>query len=183
MKDLLFACSAVVLFAVVCYGGDTMLVKGDNAPLFELKSAEGTLVKLADFKGKKFVVLIFYPGDETPRCTKQLCEIRDDYTSFEKQGAVVFGVNPASEKSHAKFIKKNNFQFPLLVDEKGAVAALYGARGAMLNKRTVYVIGKNGKIIFAERGKPPVADILAAIPNGGVEKPAPAIDLKKETKE
>jgi thioredoxin-dependent peroxiredoxin len=167
-SGILFCIAA--LSAVFAYGGDAMLEIGASAPEFKLKTAEGTVVTLGEFKEKKFVVLVFYPGDETPVCTKQLCELRDDYSSFKSCDAVIFGVNPGSEKSHTKFIKKNGFQFPLLVDVKSAVAAQYGAKGAIMNKRTVYVVGKDGKIIFAERGKPPVADILAAIPCNGADK-------------
>ena len=164
-RGINFLCTAMLFLSTsLVYGGDTMLAKGTEAPLFELKTAEGKLVKLEKFRGLKYVVLVFYPGDETPVCTKQLCELRDDYSSFEKCDAVVFGMNPGSAKSHTKFSEKHQFQFPLLVDEKGAVAARYGAKGTLMNKRTVYVVDKEGKIVFAERGKPPVADILAAIP-------------------
>jgi len=168
-SGILFCIAA--LFAVLAYGGDAMLEIGASAPEFKLKTAEGTVVTLGEFKDKKFVVLVFYPGDETPGCTKQLCELRDDYSSFEKCGAAVFGVNPGSEESHTRFIQKHGFQFTLLVDEKSAVAAKYGAKGAIMNKRTVYVVDKKGKIVFAERGKPAVADILAAIPCSGTDKP------------
>ena len=154
----------VGILSLTVYGGGGMLTKGAVAPQFELMGADGITVKLSDFKGKKYVVLVFYPGDETPVCTQQLCEIRDDYTLFEKKGAVVFGVNPASDASHGKFSEKHGFQFPLLVDEKKKVAARYGAKGALMNKRTVYVIDKEGLIVFAQRGKPPVQEILAAIP-------------------
>ncbi|NLE01373.1 MAG: peroxiredoxin [Fibrobacter sp.] len=141
-----------------------MLALGAEAPVFSLHSQDHTEVNIADFKGKNSVVLIFYPGDETPVCTQQLCEIRDDYSSFQEKNAVVFGVNPGSQKSHQKFTEKHNFQFPLLVDEKGEVARKYGTKGALMNKRTVYVISKEGKIVYAKRGKPPVSEILAAIP-------------------
>jgi peroxiredoxin Q/BCP len=173
----------VFMAAAMSFGGDTMLVKGAEAPPFELKSGEGAVVKLSDYRGKSYVVLVFYPGDETPVCTKQLCEIRDDYTSFEKRGAVVFGINPASDASHKKFAGKHKFQFPLLIDDKNAVAAAYGAKGAIMNKRTVYVIDKAGKVLYARRGKPPVAEILAAIPGQQSDSAAaPPADLKLELK-
>ncbi|MBN1758782.1 MAG: peroxiredoxin [Chitinispirillaceae bacterium] len=168
-RAMMFFCTTVV-FATLGYGGDTMLTKGTEAPSFKLATAEGKPVKLDDFRDKKFVVLVFYPGDETPVCTQQLCELRDDYSSFEKCDAVVFGINPGSAKSHTKFSDKHQFQFPLLVDPKGSVAALYGAKGAIMNKRMVYIVDKSGKVIFAERGKPPVADILAAIPCGSEDR-------------
>ena len=182
MKNLTIAFNVVVMAAAMGFGGDTMLVKGTEGPPFELKSAEGSVIKLSDYRGKNYVVLIFYPGDETPVCTKQLCEIRDDYTSFEKRGAVVFGINPASEASHNKFAGKHNFQFQLLIDEKSAVAAAYGAKGTIMNKRTVYVIDKAGKIVYAKRGKPPVSEILAAIPSPEGDTTAAPVDLKLELK-
>lgn len=164
IKTMLFLAG----FTTICLGGEDMLKVGTDAPDFSLKSQNGSTVSLSEFKGKSSVVLIFYPGDQTPVCTKQLCEIRDDYSSFQKKGAVVFGVNPGSEKSHQKFVEKNNFQFPLLVDENGVVAKSYEAKGALMNQRTVYVIGPDGKIIYSKRGKPPVSEILASIPQ---EKP------------
>jgi peroxiredoxin Q/BCP len=141
-----------------------MLAIGSVAPEFSLVGQDNDTVSLSSYKDKNYVVLIFYPGDETPVCTQQLCEIRDDYSQFEQRGAVVFGVNPGSEKSHQKFVQKHSFQFKLLIDTKGAVAKLYSAKGALMNQRTVYVIDKEGKIVFAQRGKPPVANILSSIP-------------------
>lgn len=175
MIRIVLAYLLAVSCIIPCFGGDTMLTVGTSAPPFELKSTDGTVYKLGDYLEKRFVVLIFYPGDETPGCTKQLCEIRDDYASFEKRGAVVFGVNPASGASHEKFTDKHKFQFQLLIDEKSAVAAAYGAKAPVMNKRTVYVIDRAGKVIFAQRGKPPVAEILAAIPEPA---DAPKLDLK-----
>jgi peroxiredoxin Q/BCP len=146
------------------FGGDTMLKIGDNAPEFSLLTQDNQKVGLSDFKGKNYVVLVFYPGDETPVCTKQLCEIRDDYSAFEKRDAVVLGINPGTEKSHKKFADKHQFQFPLLIDNKSVIADLYKAKGLVMNSRTVYVVNKEGKISFAQRGKPPVSEILASIP-------------------
>lgn len=158
----------------ICWGKTSMLTIGDTAPAFSIFDQNGALFNLSDFKDKKFVVLIFYPGDETPVCTQQLCAIRDNYDDFAKHDAVVFGVNPASDKSHQKFIKKNNLPFPLLIDVKSKVASEYQAKGALMNIRTVYVIDKNGKIVFAKRGKPSVAEIINSITGGTNE-----FDIKK----
>jgi peroxiredoxin Q/BCP len=138
---------------------------GDTAYLFSLKDENGATHNMENFKGNKHIVLIFYPGDETPVCTKQLCEIRDEYAAFTSSNAVVFGVNPASDKSHKKFTDKNKFQFPLLIDQDATVAEAYGVKGALMNKRFVFVIGPDGKIVFAKKGKPPVAEILQSINN------------------
>ncbi len=165
--------SFLMIVSLIVYaqaqGGDSMLAVGSVAPDFSLKSQSGQTVSLSSFRGKSHVVLIFYPGNETPVCTQQLCEIRDDYSKFEGKGAVVFGINPANQKSHQKFSQKHEFQFPLLIDSKGEVASAYASKGALMTKRTVYVIDLEGKIIFAQRGKPPVADILAAIPQTAEE--------------
>jgi len=139
-----------------------MLAVGDAAPGFSLKDEGGVVYNLENYKDKNFVVLIFYPGDQTPVCTAQLCAIRDEYAVFSDNGAVVFGINPASGKSHKKFSEKNKFQFPLLIDEKKKVADFYKAGGRMMNQRTVYVIGKDGRIVFAKRGKPEVAEIIGS---------------------
>lgn len=156
----------VAMSATICLGGsDNMLDTGTEAPDFALFAQDGSKVSLSEYKGKNSVVLIFYPGDQTPVCTKQLCEIRDDYSQFQKKGAVVFGINPGSEKSHQKFAIKNNFQFQLLIDEKGSVAEKYKAKGKLMNQRTVYVIDIDGKVIYAKRGKPPVSEILESLPD------------------
>jgi peroxiredoxin Q/BCP len=127
-----------------------------------MEASNGDTVRLSDFAGKNHVVLIFYPGDETPGCTKQLCAVRDDYSLFEEKNAKVFGVNPADRKSHLKFVDRYNFQFPLLIDKGGTVAKKYGCGGVMI-KRTVYVIDPEGKIVYARQGLPDNEEILAAI--------------------
>lgn len=145
--------------------GGTMLVTGTQAPDFSLQSDKGDIFKLSDYRGKKFVVLVFYPGDQTPGCTHQLCAIRDDYSKFQGKGAVVFGINPADKESHRRFVEKQHYQFPLLVDTDKKVAAQYGTNGLMI-QRTVYVIDKEGKIVYAKRGMPPDSEILASISGG-----------------
>jgi peroxiredoxin Q/BCP len=142
----------------------SLLEVGSAAPDFTLPSHNGETISLSSFIDRQAVVLIFYPGDQTPVCTQQLCEIRDDYSQFQSNGAVVFGVNPGDVKSHENFAGKHSFQFPLLIDQKAAVTKLYGSKGGMVTKRTVYVIDKHGTIVYAQRGKPPVSDILAHIP-------------------
>jgi peroxiredoxin Q/BCP len=158
-----FCAFFMALFAAHAYGGNDLLPVGSAAPLFSLASSNDDTVKLIDFREKKNVVLVFYPGDRTPGCTKQLCALRDGYSEFDKKDAMIFGVNPADRQSHKKFIEKQHYQFPLLVDEGKAVAKLYGTSGLFI-KRTVYVIDKKGVIVFAKRGMPSDAEILAGIP-------------------
>jgi len=154
--------AGVLIAGTQTSGEDTMLATGTTAPDFSLISDKGDTVKLSDYQGKNHVVLIFYPGDQTPGCTKQLCSIRDDYAQFKEKGALVFGINPADKDSHRLFAQKQGYQFPLLVDQGQKVAAVYGTKGMMV-KRTVFVVDLQGKIIYAKRGMPPDSEILAAI--------------------
>ena len=139
-----------------------LLSLGSPAPDFTLNDDTGARVKLSEWLAKGPVVLVFYPMDETPGCTKQLCEIRDHWSEFQQKGVAVFGVNPGSAASHAKFRKNQSYPFPLLVDEGKKVAAAYGASG-IVPRRTVYGIAQDGRIAFAERGKPVPAKVLAAL--------------------
>ena len=158
---IIFLVTVHILFA----GGPTMPLKiGDPAPAFALQSSNGDTVLLSDFAGKNYVVLVFYPGDQTPGCTKQLCAVRDDYSKFTAKNAVVFGVNPADIESHKKFIAKKRYQFPLLVDKDRETAKAYECAGALFIARTVFVIAPDGRIVYMKRGMPPDSEILAAIP-------------------
>jgi thioredoxin-dependent peroxiredoxin len=161
---LILFCAAIIIIKLntLSVGEEKMLSIGSVAPDFSLVTEKGDTVHLADFKGKKNVVLIFYPGDQTPGCTKQLCAIRDDFSQFEAKNAVVYGVNPAGKESHQKFIDKQHYQFSLLIDKDKKVAQLYGAKGLMV-KRTVVVIDKEGTIAYYKQGMPPNSEILAAI--------------------
>jgi peroxiredoxin Q/BCP len=132
---------------------------GSPAPDFSLPDDAGRTVTLSALRGKS-VVLVFYPGDDTPGCTKQLCEFRDEWQAAKAGGVKVFGVNPQSTESHLKFRGKFHLPFPLLVDRGRKVAALYHANGLIV-KRTVYLIGPDGVIRFARRGKPAPAEVLA----------------------
>jgi peroxiredoxin Q/BCP len=107
-------------------------------------------------------VLIFYPGDETPVCRKQLCEVRDSTELLRANNAVAFGINPQSGSSHKRFHGKQSFNFPLLVDSDGSVCEAYRTRGLM-TVRTVYGIDSEGIVRFARRGKPALEDVLAAL--------------------
>lgn len=135
---------------------------GSAAPPFILPDEEGSVFVL-NLNRNKFVVLVFYPGDDTSICTEQLCEFRDQWEPLRAKGAYVVGINPAGADSHKSFRKKHAFPYPLLVDNAKRVAKLYNCDGPAV-KRTVYVIGRDGKILYSKRGKPPIADILAAIP-------------------
>lgn len=143
----------------------SLILPGEMAPDFTAVTHEGAAVHLADLRGKQRVVLVFYPGDDTPVCTQQLCELRDDWSALQSADTVIFGVNPANEAKHARFAAKYRLPFPLLADVGSRIAAAYGCSAlfGLLVRRTVYVIDKRGRVIFAQRGKPAVAAIRAAL--------------------
>lgn len=140
---------------------------GDKAPDFTLKDQEGSTVSLAAFRGTQPVLLIFYPGDDTLGCTKQLCAIRDDWSAFTKRNVAVFGVNHAGSASHTKFVEKYGLTAPLLIDTDMKVSAQYGATkkffGKDFIKRSVVLVDKDGVIRYLKRGLPPDSEILEAI--------------------
>jgi peroxiredoxin Q/BCP len=136
------------------------LPSGSAAPDFSLPDDQGHLVKLSALRGHN-VVLVFYPGDDTPGCTKQLCEFRDSWSEAEGRNVKVFGVNPQSARKHEQFRGKFHFPFPLLVDEGQKVGTIYHTNGLIV-KRTVYLIGPDGKIRFSRRGMPAPAEVLAS---------------------
>lgn len=128
--------------------------EGTKAPEFTLASGEGQEVSLKDYKGKNRVVLYFYPKDDTPGCTVEACEFRDNIKKIEKSDAVVLGVSPDDTKSHDKFIGKFKLPFVLLSDTEKKVCEAYGVwvKKSMYGKeymgvaRTTFIIGKDGKI-------------------------------------
>lgn len=136
------------------------LPAGTVAPDFTLPDQDGRLVTLSQLRGKN-VVLVFYPRDETPVCRAQLCELRDRSGLLQSKDALVFGINPQDAASHQDFHNRQQLNFPLLVDRGGKVCEAYHTRGFM-TKRTVYLIGKDGRIRYARRGKPQPEEVLAA---------------------
>ena len=141
-----------------------MLKAGETAPEFTLQDENGEAVRLADFRGRP-VVLVFYPGDGTYLCRKQLCEIRDSFGDLRSAGAVVFGINPFSAESHKRFTAQDGFPFRLLVDKGSSVARQYkcviGWGAISMVRRCVYVVGREGRIAWAQSGKPSPSEILA----------------------
>ena len=126
---------------------------GDPAPDFTSNDQDGQPISLHDFKGKK-LVLYFYPKDDTPGCTAQACDLRDNYERMLAQGYAVVGVSVDDEKSHQKFINKFDLPFPLLADTDHSVVEAYGVWGEKKNYgrtymgtiRTTFVIDEDGKI-------------------------------------
>lgn len=146
---------------------------GIPAPDFELLDDTNTLRKLSDFRGKN-VVLYFYPEDDTSGCTKEACNFRDDYSSYEKAGVTILGVSPDSVESHVKFKKKYHLPFSLLVDEGHKICDVYGVWGPkkFLGKeyegvlRTTFLIDTSGNIVKVfEKVRPAEhsAEVLSAL--------------------
>jgi peroxiredoxin Q/BCP len=135
------------------------LAVGAAAPEFSAQDDSGRTVSLSGLRGRN-VVLVFYPGDDTPGCTKQLCDFRDRWDQARAQGVEVFGVNPQSAAKHTRFRNKFQFAFPLLVDQGRRIAKLYNADGLII-KRTVYLIGPDGTIRFSRRGMPSPTEVLS----------------------
>jgi peroxiredoxin Q/BCP len=132
-------------------GSGTGLTVGAKAPEFSLRDQHGNAVSLQDFRGKKNVVVYFYPKDDTPGCTKESCAFRDHYTAFSDAGAEVLGISSDSEKSHNAFAEKYRLPFSLLSDQGGKVRASFGvpATLGLLPGRVTYVIDKTGVIRHA----------------------------------
>ncbi len=150
-----------------------MLEEGRPAPDFSLVSDAGETVSLASLRGKQ-VVLYFYPRDDTPGCTTQACGIRDAWAEFERTGAVVLGVSPDSDASHAKFKRKFELPFTLLSDPDHAAATAYGVwvekslygKKHMGVERSTFVIDADGKLKQALRKVKPEShadDVLAVL--------------------
>jgi len=129
-------------------------VIGRAAPDFTLPSTTGEPVSLRQYKGKKTVVLYFYPKDDTPGCTKEACDFRDHHAELEAANVVVLGVSPDDMESHVKFRDKQRLPFPLLSDTDNEVARMYGVwkqknlygKKYMGIERTTFVIDKTGRI-------------------------------------
>ena len=144
-----------------------------RAPEFEMLDDTGTKRKLADFRGQP-VILYFYPADDTPGCTKEACNFRDDYSAYQNAKVAILGVSPDSVKSHAKFKAKYQLPFPLLADDGHKVCDAYGVWGPkkMMGReyegvlRTTFLIDSNGKIAKVFENVRPAehsGEVLAAL--------------------
>ena len=154
------------------------LTEGKQAPDFSLPDEKGKVHKLSDYKGKA-VVLYFYPADDTPGCTAEACDLRDDYHKYQKADTVILGVSPDDEASHEAFKKKYKLPFTLLADKGHKVCDLYGVWGEKSTfgkkyfgvNRSTFVIDTQGKIknIFEKvRAKDNNQKVLAALHDQGI---------------
>ncbi len=130
-----------------------MLKEGDKAPAFSAHIESGATVSLADYAGKK-LILFFYPKDDTPGCTAENCNLRDNYTLLREKGYEILGVSPDTAKKHTKFKEKYQLQFPLIPDTEQELLKAYGVWGEkqMYGRtyegvlRTTFVINEAGVI-------------------------------------
>ncbi|MGF9711840.1 peroxiredoxin [Paenibacillus naphthalenovorans] len=143
-----------------------MLAVGTRAPSFSADSTQGE-IRLEETLGKRPIVLIFYPKDHTPICTKQLCTVRDSKEQYAKYDALVLGINSGFLEEHRQFANKFMYDFPLVADKGANIQKLYDVGhtlfGLLGQQRTVYVIGRNGTIVYAMKGNRPTAEILKAL--------------------
>ncbi len=121
---------------------------GGKAPEFSLQSHDGKTISLSDYRGKKSLVVYFYPKDETPGCTVESCTFRDFYEEFTEAGAEVIGISSDSVESHVNFAEHHDLPFVLLTDEDQSVRSAYGATGLFLPGRITYVIDKEGVVRY-----------------------------------
>jgi peroxiredoxin Q/BCP len=150
-----------------------VLEEAKQAPDFTLRDENGTERKLSDFRGKP-VVLYFYPKDDTPGCTAEACNFRDDYSAYEQAGVIILGVSPDTPKKHAKFKQKYHLPFTLLADADHAVCEKYGVWGRkkFMGReydgvlRTTFLIGPDGGIVRVFKDVKPAehsAEVLQAL--------------------
>jgi thioredoxin-dependent peroxiredoxin len=145
-----------------------VIEEGTPAPDFELGADDGGRVRLSELRGRP-VVLYFYPKDDTPGCTAQACEIRDEYAQFRERGAVVLGVSPDDEASHARFKSKHGLPFALLADPDHKVAEQYGVWGEREYRGTKYMGINRSTFVIDPAGQ--VAKALYGVkPQGHAEK-------------
>ena len=143
---------------------NTLVPVGEAAPDFSASTSHGEQVVLSEFRNLRKVVLFFYPGDFTPVCTAQLCAVRDCWEFFQDSETIVFGINPLHSRIHAQFAARNRLPFPLIEDRHGEICAAYGCRMLFATvRRTVYIVNKEGRIAFAERGTPSIERILSIV--------------------
>ena len=139
------------------------ITEGNRAPDFSVNDESGNLIDSKEIKKKSHIILYFYPRDNTPGCTLQACDLRDNYQKLSNMPLLIFGVSGDSEKSHQKFRSKLSPPFPLLMDEQNILAKSYGVWGEkkFMGKtfegihRTTFIIGKDGIILKTyQRVKP-----------------------------
>ncbi|GGG91218.1 peroxiredoxin [Parapedobacter pyrenivorans] len=125
---------------------------GDEVPHFTLKDQDGRDIDIAEYIGKKKLVIYFYPKDESPGCTKEACAFRDSFADYTDAGAMVIGVNSGTVESHKAFAEKHRLPFTLLSDPGNRVLKQFGVKNVLfLTGRETFVVGLDGKLVFKYR--------------------------------
>lgn len=148
----------------------TFLMAGDKAPLFTGKDGAGTLIKLSSLRGQR-LALYFYPADDTPTCTIQACNLRDNFSTLQQAGILIIGVSPDTETDHSRFSEKYSLPFPLIADTGLKICKLYGVWGPKQLygrqyegvHRTTFLIDEKGiikKIFLRPKNKMHAAEII-----------------------
>ena len=141
-----------------------LLPVGSEAPVFTAKTTDGDRIALPDFRGSRSVLLMFYPQDDTPGCTRQMCLARDEGARYAAAGVARFGVNPGSFESHTEFRDKYALDFPLIIDQDSEIASAYGVlsgEGGVL--RATYLVDRDGRIAYAQPGTHGADEVLEAV--------------------
>jgi peroxiredoxin Q/BCP len=150
---------------------EVMLKTGDVAPIFSLSDQNGKQHQLTQYRGR-WMVLYFYPKNNTPGCTTEACKFRDDYFKLDKLGADVLGISVDNQESHAAFAKKYGLPFPLLADTGGAVASKYGSYFSFgplkFARRHTFIINPHGNIAKIYRKVTPENHSLQVIRDIGL---------------
>jgi peroxiredoxin Q/BCP len=146
---------------------NSMPKEGDLAPKFKLPAYPSGTIGLEDYLGKKNVILAFYPKDDTPGCTKEMCAFSTDFSEFEKAGTHVIGISCDTVQSHEKFAHKFDLKQPLLADPDGKVGKAYGTviAGKATANRVLFVIDKKGVIRHVYQGMPDSQTLLDFVKN------------------
>ena len=143
---------------------DTLLTAGSDAPNFTAQTTDGGTVSLHDFRGKQNVLLMFYPTDDTPGCTRQMCTARDEGAEYAAANVARFGVNDGSMASHQRFRDKYELDFPLILDTDREIARAFGTlRETGGIARSTFLIDTHGRIVFAAPGAHGADEVLEAI--------------------
>lgn len=141
-----------------------LLPVGSEAPVFQAETTDGGRMSLPDFRGRQAVLLMFYPADDTPGCTRQMCLARDEGARYAEAGVARFGVNPGSLESHREFRDKYTLDFPLIVDQDAEIASAYGVLGEDGGVgRATYLIDRDGRIAYAQPGTHGADEVLEAL--------------------
>ncbi|WP_259068924.1 peroxiredoxin [Mucilaginibacter sp. X4EP1] len=165
---ILFSLLLLIGYKSKAQSNEKTLVLGDTMPSFSLTDQNGKVFNSADYTGKQFLVIYFYPKDESMVCTKEACSFRDSFNDFTKAGAIVIGINNGTVASHKEFSDHYKLPFILLSDPGDKVYHLFGVKNKMfMSGRETFIVDLKGRVVFAYeammQGKKHADDALAFI--------------------